>query len=65
MSAWSWHSGDDTELVLAQGFPTQSEAEAWLTESWPDLLDSGVASVSLFEEGRLVYGPMSLSSEEG
>jgi len=63
MTDWNWRSGQD-DAVLAQGFPTQSEAEAWLTESWPELLDSGVAAVSLYEEGRLVYGPMDLSAEE-
>jgi hypothetical protein len=27
---------------------------------WRELLDAGVAQVTLFEDGREVYGPMSL-----
>jgi hypothetical protein len=27
---------------------------------WRDLLGEGIDAVSLFEDGRLVYGPMSL-----
>ncbi len=44
-----------------QQFPSQSDAETWLGESWRELRDGGVAGVSLFEEERKVYGPMSLS----
>ena len=53
-----------TELSAAglQGtWPTQGEAESWLGESYPDLADLGVDSVSLYEGDRLVYGPMSLA----
>lgn len=41
-------------------FPSQAEAETWLGEVWRELLASGVQDVSLYEEGRAVYGPMSL-----
>jgi hypothetical protein len=44
----------------ADGFPTQADAETWVGEVWRDLLDEGIHAVSLFEDGRLVYGPMSL-----
>lgn len=64
MAGWNWRAGDDPDRLLAQGFPTQSEAEAWLTEAWPDLAADGVDSVSLYEEGRLVYGPMDLAAQE-
>ncbi|GAA1376741.1 hypothetical protein [Luteococcus sanguinis] len=47
---------------LGQGFDDQSLAEAWLGEYYSDLADLGVSSVSLFEEDRLVYGPMSLEA---
>ncbi len=43
-----------------QRFPSQSDAETWIGESWPDLLAAGVAAVSLVEDQRSVYGPMSL-----
>ncbi|MBA3529105.1 MAG: hypothetical protein H0T91_07345 [Propionibacteriaceae bacterium] len=44
-------------------FPTQGEAESWLGEFYPDLLEAGVAAVTLYEEDRLVYGPMRLHAE--
>lgn len=47
---------------LGQEFPTQADAEAWLTASFEDLLDAGAASVTLLEGDRVVYGPMSLSA---
>jgi hypothetical protein len=44
-------------------FPTQGEAETWLGEWYPDLLEAGVRAVSLYEEDRLIYGPMRLEPE--
>jgi hypothetical protein len=44
-------------------FPSQGEAETWLGEFYPQLLDAGVRAVSLYETDRLVYGPMSLEPE--
>jgi hypothetical protein len=68
---WSWRataqSGtgdlDTAELGLEQQFPTQGDAESWLGEVYPDLMEAGVEAVSLYEEGRLVYGPMRLEPE--
>ncbi len=64
---WTWQlatqPGVDPASVEGQpagGFPSQSEAESWVGEVWRDLLDAGVDSVTLFEDGRRVYGPMSL-----
>ena len=51
-----WSSDERTE------FPTRSDAETWLGEVYPDLADDGVASVTLFEGDREVYGPMSLKA---
>ena len=71
--AWYWEAElaagseatpDDLKGAgIGQHFDDQAEAEAWLTAMYPDLVDLGVDSVSLFEEERLVYGPMSLSAE--
>ena len=47
---------------LLPRFPDQERAEEWLSVFWSDLLDAGVAEVSLYEEDRLVYGPMSLGA---
>jgi hypothetical protein len=46
-----------------QTFPSQGEAETWLGEVYPDLIDRGVRAVSLKEADRLVYGPMALEAE--
>ena len=67
--AWTWRLQDaagetiTTDLSLEHGFPSRSEAESWVGEAWQDLLDAGVEQVTLLEEGREVYGPMSLRSE--
>jgi len=61
--SWSWRyertSDTDGEL-RSQDFPTQSDAESWIGETWRELLESGVESVVLLEESRVVYGPMGL-----
>lgn len=61
---WRWDCLDDSGAPVPDAspgvFPTQSEAEAWLSESWEELGDAGVAAVSLRHEGEVVYGPMPL-----
>lgn len=52
---WQYSTGE-----CSTTFPSQAEAETWLGEVWRDLLEAGVNDVSLFEQGRVVYGPMSL-----
>ncbi len=62
---WTWRleSGDGTALTEPENpsHSNQSDAETWLGENWRDLSAAGVAQVSLFEDDKLVYGPMSLS----
>lgn len=61
---WWWQCLDADGRVLdrqREEFPTRSDAESWLGEAYPDLAEDGVASVTLFEGDREVYGPMSLS----
>ena len=67
MSAdWSWLFLDahgnpmEGEGLPTTGFPTQSDAESYLGESWRELLDAGVEAVTLREHDAVVYGPMSL-----
>jgi hypothetical protein len=67
--AWTWQlrGSDGAEVTLAgapPSFPTQSDAESWLGEEWPDLLAAGVDDVVLFEGAREVYGPMSLHTPQ-
>ena len=46
---------------LGPRFEDQSSAEQWLTAFYDELAEAGVTDVSLYEEDRLVYGPMSLA----
>jgi len=71
MSTWTWrYERSDGSVVeaadlpsgLPAGFPAQADAESWVGETWRELLDSGVDAVSLLEDERVVYGPMSLHS---
>lgn len=41
-------------------FSSQGDAESWLGENWRELLAAGVDQVTLLEENRVEYGPMSL-----
>ncbi|MET0695440.1 MAG: hypothetical protein ABWY56_16015 [Propionibacteriaceae bacterium] len=63
----SWHWVPDRtpteDAGLSKTYPTQGEAESWLGEFYPDLLEVGVTAVTLYEEDRLVYGPMRLDTE--
>jgi hypothetical protein len=64
---WWWQLLDADGAVVEpadgrQEFPTRGDAESWVGEFWPDLADSGVAAVTLFEGDREVYGPMPLSA---
>ncbi len=43
--------------------PARGDAESWLGENWRDLLAGGVDQVTLLEENRVEYGPMSLRAE--
>ena len=71
MSAdWTWvyldaQGNPVTDAALpTNGFPTQSDAENYLGESWRELLDAGVEAVTLRENDSIVYGPMSLRAAE-
>ncbi|MDR0343494.1 MAG: hypothetical protein LBI49_10285 [Nocardiopsaceae bacterium] len=63
---WSWQlaKGDGTPVVTdavpAETFTSQGDAESWLGENWRDLLAAGVDQVTLAEDDRVEYGPMSL-----
>jgi hypothetical protein len=64
---WHWTFSDDADVavdVLAPLFDSQGSAEDWLTQNVDDLVDQGVAAVTLFDGEGAVYGPMSLSPED-
>jgi hypothetical protein len=64
--SWTWSYLDTQGAPVSSpeaasvAFPTQSDAESWIGESWRELLETGVEQVSLLEDERVVYGPMSL-----
>ena len=69
--AWTWRYQNADGLVIrpdeapiAEMSPTQGDAETWLGEIWRELLDAGVDAVVLLEDGREVYGPMSLHGQD-
>lgn len=63
---WKWtfqnSAGEvvNPAAVTAETFDSQAEAEAWLGEEYPSLVDHGVDDVVLFEGDTKIYGPMSL-----
>jgi hypothetical protein len=65
MSDWAWRyeraDGSVVEGVEpSESFPAQADAESWIGETWAQLLEQGIDSVTLLEGERVVYGPMSL-----
>lgn len=63
--AWTWRCEDGAGQTVdgsepGASFPSRADAESWLGEVWRDLLDDGVDAVRLYDDGREVYGPMSL-----
>jgi hypothetical protein len=67
---WRWRYEDSFSAVvhppglIAQSYPSQADAESWLGENWRELLEAGVDQVSLLEDERTVYGPMSLHAQD-
>ncbi|WP_116113278.1 hypothetical protein [Austwickia chelonae] len=62
---WTWTcvDGDDNPVEvdsMAASFDSREEAESALSSGWEELADEGVEQVSLWCDGELVYGPMSL-----
>jgi hypothetical protein len=63
---WTWQLEKDDGTLAAgreavkESFGSQGDAESWLGENFRVLLEAGVDQVSLMEDGRKEYGPMSL-----
>jgi hypothetical protein len=67
---WTWRNekadgtpiaADDLQEAI---FVSQGDAETWLGEHWRELLAAGVDQVTLLEDSRTEYGPMSLHPED-
>ncbi|HBW18598.1 MAG: hypothetical protein ACLPN6_01915 [Streptosporangiaceae bacterium] len=61
---WQFEKADGSTIASRdlpkESFSSQGDAESWLGENWRTLLEAGVDQVSLTEDGRVEYGPMSL-----
>ena len=63
--SWTWRIENEAGAPVSldyeiPGFSSQSDAESWLGEVWRALADAGATQVTLVDDGRDVYGPMSL-----
>ena len=61
--AWHWVGEPRIPAEHEHSWHSQGDAETWLGEFYPELREAGVRVVSLYEEDRLVYGPMALDPE--
>jgi hypothetical protein len=56
--AWTWrYEAEDgrREAGVSEPFPSQSDAESWLGQSWRDLVAGGVVTAVLVEDDRVEY----------
>ena len=60
---WRWTYEGSGDPAGSAEFPSQADAEAWLGDAWRELGEQGVTAVTLEEDGRVAYGPMSLAPE--
>jgi hypothetical protein len=55
---WTWRcEGADGTVVSGpeETFASQSDAESWLGQHWRDLVASGAANATLFDDERVEY----------
>lgn len=65
--AWAWrYEGADgaAEVDASEAFPSQSDAESWLGQSWRDLVAKGVVTAVLHEDDRVEYRMSLLPASE-
>lgn len=64
MSTYAWivHDADGRDLTTSELFSSRDAAEAWLGREWSALAGESGDSVSLVENGEVVY-QMSLRPE--
>ena len=65
---WQYEKADGTTITTDELqeaiFASQGDAESWLGENWRALLAAGVDQVSLLDDARTEYGPMSLHPDD-
>jgi hypothetical protein len=55
MFVWRYLDASGTETGSSDRFDDREAAEAWLGETWAELLDRGVEEVALTDGGRTLY----------
>lgn len=57
MYAWTYLDGTGEEIGRSPRFPDTDEAEVWIGESWPELIEHGIESVVLVDQqdGTALY----------
>lgn len=55
--AWTWrYEGANGQIDGgSESFPSQSDAESWLGQSWRELAAAGVVTAVLVEDDRVEY----------
>jgi hypothetical protein len=65
--AWIWrYEGEDgrTDAGSSESFPSQSDAESWLGQTWRELVKTGVVTAVLVEDERVEYRMSLLPASE-
>lgn len=58
---WRYQDAAGAEVVgPEEQFADDQDAEMWLEQNWPDLLDGGIDQVTHMNDDTEVYGPMGL-----
>jgi hypothetical protein len=52
---WRYIGSDGEDRGTSDQFPDRESAEAWIGDSWSDLLERGVEEVALEEDGSVAY----------
>jgi hypothetical protein len=56
--AWAWRyegANGQSQAATSETFPSQSDAESWLGQSWRELVAAGVVTAILLEDERVEY----------
>lgn len=56
--AWTWRyegAGEAVQESASETFPSQSDAESWLGQTWRELAAKGVVTAVLCEDDRVEY----------
>jgi hypothetical protein len=56
--SWVWRyegANGQKQAGSSELFPSQSDAESWLGQSWRDLVSNGIVAAALLEDEREEY----------